>query len=539
MKKRLLVAAAILLIAVTACTQYKIDWSGINTPPRQITDVEDLVTFLYSHSKDSAKLNLSIDPDSPEFDKYFPITINGNKTISGMIKFEKSFPWMRSSSDATARINTYGTNIFEVADDATLSIDGLEASVSSNAAEQIAAIVYVDRGTIIADSFTTPATVTGLSIGPNATASSITVTDSDIGNIVIDQSNTDSPDIFDKVTEGNNSTDAEITTGFDASTAEEFSDALVKYGRVRLTSDITIDNDDIGIDGGTTTALDFNEKYSIDLNGYTINSSVYWRLCPDSIVSFSNGSINMNVPYNEKNPLAASAIQLDNEAELYFDNIHYFSNVTGLFMMYQKSGMVIDIKNSEIKAGGYYGIGTNANTPPTSENLTLNVVNSTVTTSNNDVGKTEISSNGDNVGILFNVKGNITISNSTIIGDRQAIIARGGNYEISNSTFKVTEEGDDIPPHDKYLESNWGSGSETPSAAMVFGNRSTSYAYPTTAKLTNVTTIVPDIENVFDIYVYQADSTEDEDRSVSVSGTTTNDVKINENRNGAVVNINN
>ena len=67
-----------------------------------------------------------------------------------------------------------------------------------------------------------------------------------------------------------------------------------------------------------------------------------------------------------------------------------------------------------------------------------------------------------------------------------------------------------------------------PSAAIVFGNRSTSYAYPTKATLENVTTIVPDMENVFDIYVYQADPTSGEDRSVSVTGTVSNEVKVNE-----------
>ena len=267
--------------------------------------------------------------------------------------------------------------LFVVADDSSLEIENLSATVSSNAVDKVEAIIYVNTGRLTVDSFTTPASVTGLAIGPNATASQISITDSNIGKIAIDETNKDTG-IYDEITNGNTS-DAEITTGFDATTAEEFGNALKQFGRVRLMADFSIENDDIKVDANTASSeLELNgEEYIIDLNTHTINSNVCWYLLSNTIVRISNGSLNFDIEYDtEHDPLSESTIILYEEAELYFDNVHFFSNITGLFMKDKQSGMVLDIRNSEIKAAGYYAIGTNANTPPHSQNLTLNIINS-------------------------------------------------------------------------------------------------------------------------------------------------------------------
>ena len=62
MKKHLLAIAALLLIlSVTACTQYVFDWDSLR--PQEITDIEDLVLFMQSGETASARLNLTVDPD--------------------------------------------------------------------------------------------------------------------------------------------------------------------------------------------------------------------------------------------------------------------------------------------------------------------------------------------------------------------------------------------------------------------------------------------------------------------------------------------
>ena len=99
MKKHLLAIAALLLIlSVTACTQYVFDWDSLR--PQEITDIEDLVLFMQSGETASARLNLTVDPD----DSYFPITIKGTKKISGSLKIEESrFPIFSSSTTTPPR----------------------------------------------------------------------------------------------------------------------------------------------------------------------------------------------------------------------------------------------------------------------------------------------------------------------------------------------------------------------------------------------------------------------------------------------------
>ena len=64
-----------------------------------------------------------------------------------------------------------------VADDSSIEIESLTATVSTNAVDKVEAIIYVNNGRLTIDSFTSPATVTGLAIGPNAKASQISFTD--------------------------------------------------------------------------------------------------------------------------------------------------------------------------------------------------------------------------------------------------------------------------------------------------------------------------------------------------------------------------
>ena len=167
---------------------------------------------MQSRETASARLNLTVDPD----DSYFPITINGTKKISGSLKIEESrFPIFSSTTTTPPGNNSKIASsdaLFVIADGSSLEIKNLTATVSTNAVDKVEAIIYVNTGRLTVDSFTTPASVTGLAIGPNATASQISITDSNIGKIAIDETNKDT-EIYDEIINGNTS-DAEITTGF-------------------------------------------------------------------------------------------------------------------------------------------------------------------------------------------------------------------------------------------------------------------------------------------------------------------------------------
>ena len=73
-------------------------------------------------------------------------------------------------------------------------------------------------------------------------------------------------------------------------------------------------------------------------------------------------------------------------------------------------------------------------------------------------------------GILFNVAGTLTVSESTICGAEQGIFLRAGTAEISDSTL-----GTSYNKTDEYLTKDWKSGTSGVRAALTLGNRNGSY----------------------------------------------------------------
>ncbi len=515
-KHMLAVTALILIFAVTACTQYVFEFPT----DKEITTVEDLVKFMQKHEKDSAKVNLTIDPDN----SYLPITINGNKTITGKITIKEDSPFPFPFSSVTTYATKAGaTNLFEIADNASLSVTNFEASVTSNAADSINAIIYVNGGEFNAESFTSSKSVTGLSIGPKATASSIDVNDSNI-RIVIDEGNAESDKILDNITENNPSIPQDdITTRFDAENAEDFFYNLFYYEKVILTKDFSITYEDLAEYKDWQTVLEketqnsgtlhFNvwkiiKSLDIDLNGHTLTSYVGWYLPKgEKTLSISNGNLNMQLLSEDADwNLQTASIELTEDTSLIIDDVDYKSDIVGIFLSNCNNRMTVNIYDSYFDFGGFYGIGTNA-TGPESEDLTIGIYGSTITTENCGDPTDPCSTT-----ILFNVKGNVTIEDSTIIGNRQAMIARGGNYDLRNSKFKAT--GNDHDARDFIL--TWGQGNQVPLAAIVFGNNNSgsSYAYSTKAKLDNVTIEAPSTNRAespvsyHGIYIWQNNATE-------------------------------
>ena len=109
-----------------------------------------------------------------------------------------------------------------------------------------------------------------------------------------------------------------------------------------------------------------------------------------------------------------------------------------------------------------------------------------------------------------------------------------GYVDWKNLLRNVAEDLDlDI---DKEYDGAWGSGNEVPLSAVVVGNRSASYQYPTTINFADVKITAPEANMAskayFEMYVYQNDET----NTVSASGTveSTNEYTVNtESMNGA------
>ena len=286
--------------------------------------------------------------------------------------------------------------------------------------------------------------------------------------------------------------------------SEGFKNAVAAGGFYSINDDLPLDSNE---------QIEFTKDFDIALNGHTLSSTAQFTIS-GAEVSFSNGSLDMNCVALDK---SNSSLQLLENSVLNLSAVKYTSNVTGIFAVNNNDNVVVNITdNSAVDVDGYYALGTNATQPDVSNNINFKITDSTITSAGAE------GTAGDNTAILFNVQGRVTIENSTVSGDRQAMIARGGNYVFTNTTFEATGE-NSINKTDKgnYLNENyWGSGNEVPLAALVIGNNSTSaYDYSTSAELTNVTIKAPEKNNedvdYYGIYVWQNNDTD----KVSVSGT--------------------
>lgn len=286
--------------------------------------------------------------------------------------------------------------------------------------------------------------------------------------------------------------------------SEGFKNAVAAGGFYSINDDLSVDSNE---------QIEFTKDFDIALNGHTLSSTAQFTIS-GAEVSFSNGSLDMNCVALDK---SNSSLQLLENSVLNLSAVKYTSNVTGIFAVNNNDNVVVNITdNSAVDVDGYYALGTNATQPDVSNNINFKITDSTITSAGAE------GTAGDNTAILFNVQGRVTIENSTVSGDRQAMIARGGNYVFTNTTFEATGE-NSINKTDKgnYLNENyWGSGNEVPLAALVIGNNSTSaYDYSTSAELTNVTIKAPEKNNedvdYYGIYVWQNNDTD----KVSVSGT--------------------
>ena len=298
MKKHLLAIAAILLIlSLTACTQYVFDWDSLR--PQEITDIEDLVLFMQSRETASARLNLTVDPD----DSYFPITIKGTKKISGRIEIAESRGPVYFSSTATlpgsvsARANSL-KNLFIVGSGAILESDSLTINVDDSADGLFNSVIEVSGGTIRGEKLNIQisdnSTVIGLYIGKGTEAENIAIENSNPGKIDIDKNNEDSSIIFENIS--NNNPDipqTDISGGFDVTTEQELEVALSKYGMAKLLNDFELTK---------SISISDNAEAYLNLNGKTLtfksneNDSAAIIIDNASVVIDGNGTINADVP---------------------------------------------------------------------------------------------------------------------------------------------------------------------------------------------------------------------------------------------------
>lgn len=283
--------------------------------------------------------------------------------------------------------------------------------------------------------------------------------------------------------------DLNISATFtDVHTISEFTDSVIdeiknaQDIKVKLAGDVTL--------GVTLPLAKGTTEY--DLDGHTITSTLNGMLRDantdiatfgNKSVTLKNGSIISNYDKGTVNVIDSSylaAFTLDG-VTVSNSSISTVNPITGI---YCSSTTETKILNSTINIKGSsnlgaYGIGTNN---LDGENKTITIDNTKVTVTSDDF---------DNTAFLGNTEGiKVVVKNSTFTADRQAVIARTGNWDISGSTFVSTGKWLDseanVTTNTKYKTTagSWKSGNEVVSGGLILGDERTSaYNTPVVATL--------------------------------------------------------
>ncbi len=284
--------------------------------------------------------------------------------------------------------------------------------------------------------------------------------------------------------------DLNISATFtDVHTISEFTDSVINEIKnaqdikVKLAGDVTL--------GVTLPLAKGTTEY--DLDGHTITSTLNGMLRDASTdiatfgnksVTLKNGSIISNYDKGTVNVIDSSylaAFTLDG-VTVSNSSISTVNPITGI---YCSSTTETKILNSTINIKGSsnlgaYGIGTNN---LDGENKTITIDNTKVTVTSDDF---------DNTGFLGNTEGiKVVVKNSTFTADRQAVIARTGNWDISESTFVSTGKWlnaseANVTTNTKYKTTagSWKAGNEVVSGGLILGDERTSaYNTPVVATL--------------------------------------------------------
>lgn len=284
--------------------------------------------------------------------------------------------------------------------------------------------------------------------------------------------------------------DLNISATFtDVHTISEFTDSVINEIKnaqdikVKLAGDVTL--------GVTLPLAKGTTEY--DLDGHTITSTLNGMLRDantdtktfgNKSVTLKNGSIISNYDKGTVNVIDSSylaAFTLDG-VTVSNSSISKDNPITGI---YCSSTTETKILNSTINIKGSsnlgaYGIGTNN---LDGENKTITIDNTKVTVTSDDF---------DNTAFLGNTEGiKVVVKNSTFTADRQAVIARTGNWDISGSTFVSTGKWlnaseANVTTNTKYKTTagSWKAGNEVVSGGLILGDERTSaYNTPVVATL--------------------------------------------------------
>lgn len=213
---------------------------------------------------------------------------------------------------------------------------------------------------------------------------------------------------------------------------------------------------------------------TIDLgkNTLTLTNNTSILLADGKSLTIQNGNL---VSKPLENP-TVTAFNIQSGSSIKLDNVTY--DCTGSALYPQGNAAKVTVIDSTITAD-VYAVATNAGQTDNYD-VVIDLKDSTF-----QARLPSELSKGDSCPVMINIPGKLTMDSCTVIGGRQGVLVRGGTAKISNTDIQLNATY--IDGKDKYLDGNWGSGNEVTMAALVVGNRSNAYNYPTDCTLSNVT----------------------------------------------------
>ncbi len=176
-------------------------------------------------------------------------------------------------------------------------------------------------------------------------------------------------------------------------------------------------------------------------------------------VTLKNGSVKIDSTKEVNNFINATYAK-----KFTVDGIKVEAKTSVYTGIYCSSSTDLSILNSTFDLKAVFVVGTNN---LEGNNAGILVENSTLMTTTDDK---------DNAAMVVNTVGStVTIKNSKLTADRQAVIARTGTWEIEGSTLTTTgawldkSEGN-ANTNNSYLSGAWKAGNEVPSSALVIGD---------------------------------------------------------------------
>lgn len=284
------------------------------------------------------------------------------------------------------------------------------------------------------------------------------------------------------------------------STAEELNSALAYVsengGKIMLTDDITLNETAPSARSVSNCVYNFTaDEVYIDLNGKKLTANTFdlgHIFCVNGSeentakLTVCNGEIYTVSPYDHNN--TCNLITVGKNAEVLLDNV----NIDGIA--------------TKDNYAGHNGYGVSA-----SDTSKVTIKNNTVIAARNPVGTNasiahnpEIvidnsTLNGYFTGLLFNVDGTLSVSNSTLTGINFGAVIRGGdatfvNCSLSNNSGGATAfNAATVSTFNSYYTGTWKSGTDLiPLNTLVVGNQTPGSGYGKHASATLINTTLTD-----------------------------------------------